>query len=175
MLALNVVPARQGGDAQTQAARALADSAGEVDALLVASDRFGSALLDIQGPRVLAERAPGDDAATHAQWTADLDEARRVGGLLAYVTWFPPADAGDWRAGYLWPNEPFVREGAGVAWTASSTGCWSSSSRRNRPRSIVTRAGGWGRWRSRVSTCTALRAGYPWGCCGDRWQPTISP
>ena len=114
-LALNVIPARQGGDAQTQAARALADSAGEVDALLVASDRFGSALLDIQGPRVLAERAPGDDFATHEQWTADLAEVRRVGGLLAYVTWFPPADAGDWRAGTLWPNEPFVREGAGVS------------------------------------------------------------
>ena len=114
LVALNVVPARQGGDAQTQAARALADSAGEVDGLLVASDRFGSALLDIQGPRVLAERAPGDDAATHAQWTADLAEVRRVGGLLAYVTWFPPADAGDWRASDLWLNQPFVREGAAV-------------------------------------------------------------
>jgi hypothetical protein len=114
LVGLNVVPARQGRDAQTHAARALVDVAGEVDALLVASDRFGSALLDIHGPRVLAERAPGDDAATHAQWAADLAAARAAGGMLAYVTWFPAADAGDWRAADLWSEAAFVREGLAV-------------------------------------------------------------
>ncbi len=75
-------PRPAGGRCQSQAARALAEVAGDADSLLVTSDRFGSALLEIQEPRVTGQRAPTapDDPLAAGLWQSALADAGAAAG-----------------------------------------------------------------------------------------------
>jgi hypothetical protein len=91
-----------------QAARRL-ESTLEIDApALVASNHYGSALMDVESRRILSMPAPTapDDPLGSPMW----QHARTLNARLWYVTWFPPADDANWVEHSLWQAAAFGEE-----------------------------------------------------------------
>ncbi len=107
---LNLVPASQQDDPSVESARRLESALPETAPLLVASNHYGSALLDIESHPVLSMTAPTapDDPLAAPMWR----HAQALDSRLWYVTWFPPADANNWIEGWLWEHASFAQESA---------------------------------------------------------------
>lgn len=108
---MGVVAARQ-TDAPAMRAAEVAALEAALDppgTVLIASDRFGDALLDVgRGWLVISMNAPNDpqDADVRARWNF----ARVQGPYLWLVNWFPPSSPDNWQERELWQEAAFVRE-----------------------------------------------------------------
>lgn len=108
VVALNIVATSQLDAPDVESARRL-EQLLDVDApVLVASNHYGSALLDIETRRILSMAAPTapDDPLAAPIW----QHARTLINRLWYVTWFPPADDANWVERWLWQTTAFAQE-----------------------------------------------------------------
>jgi hypothetical protein len=108
IVALNIVAASQNDSPDVQAVHRLETPLDHPAPLLVASNHYGSALLDIESHHVLSMAAPTtpDDPQAVAMW----QHAQTLDEQLWYVTWFAPGDPRNWVEQRLWQDAAFAYE-----------------------------------------------------------------
>ena len=111
LIALNVVPARQGSRPQQAEIAALDAALQPPAATLVASSHFGDGLLDLErSGRVVAMHAPTSpvDPLARSAWARAL--ALAEGDPLWYVSWFAPGHPDNWQERALFEQAYFAAE-----------------------------------------------------------------
>lgn len=92
-----------------QPANTLAQALLPADMIVAASTSYEANLIDLKSPaRIITTNAPTtpDDPLASSLWQVTTDS----GGLMWFITWFPPASPENWQERDLWQNASFVRE-----------------------------------------------------------------